>query len=354
VFQFDSYNPIEDKYYVNSADNIFGVFDGHGGVACSQYVATNLPTVLLQQLKSKSPIPKAFKDAFLQVDKEFLATYANSLKGQAVGSCGSVILFRDGKIHLANVGDSRVVVGKRVDGKVRPVRISKDHNTKNPAEVERLMKTLKDPNPIRGTPTGNTPGSRVGGVVNVTRAFGDGLFKIPSMTLPVFKDYLPYLSAEPEVTEYVISPEDEFIVMSSDGLYEQLQEYEVTGWIGRFLDANRDRPLNLEKAAEFVIENMLQVLADLMGQSLAYVKAMPNKKKSFDDTTVIIIFLDQPKPFPKKEEPKAKKEEREDKEETVEDEQAESSGADAETVAGEVLDQNQNSDSDPLQEQLDS
>jgi len=277
----------------------------------------------LQHLKAKAPIPKAFKDSFLQVDKEFLATYANSLKGQAVGSCGAVVLLRDGKVHLANVGDSRVVLGKRVDGKVRPVRISKDHNTKNPAEVDRLRKTLKDPNPIRGTPTGNTPGSRVGGVVNVTRAFGDGLFKIPSMTLPVFKDYLPYLSAEPEVTEYAIAPEDEFLVISSDGLYEQLQEYEVTGWIGRYLDANRDRPLNLEKAAEFVIENMLQVLADLMGQSIAYVKAMPNKKKSFDDTTVIIIFLDQPKPVPKKEEPKPKKQPKEEAAEETAEETAE-------------------------------
>jgi len=126
--------------------------------------------------------------------------------------------------------------------------------------------------------------------------------------LCVFKDFLPYLSCEPEVTEYEIKPEDEFIIMSSDGLYEQLQESEVVGWVGKFLEVNKDRPLNLEKAAEFVIENQLQVLADLMGQTVKYVKAMPNKKKSFDDTTVVIIFLNQPKkPEPKKEEPKKEK-----------------------------------------------
>lgn len=74
--QVEAYSPIEDKLYVNADDNLFAVFDGHGGDICSRYVADKLPKQLLCSLKKRKPTLECdfvsmLKSAFMQTDSDF-------------------------------------------------------------------------------------------------------------------------------------------------------------------------------------------------------------------------------------------------------------------------------------------
>jgi len=100
------------------------------------------------------------------------------------------------------------------------------------------------------------------------------------------------LTCEPEITKYKISLHDEFILLASDGLFEQVSRGEVLLWIQEYVAVHKASKEDLEKAGEMVIGKIFDVLAVLMNTTVAELKAMPNKKRMFDDTTVIIIFLE--------------------------------------------------------------
>jgi len=292
VFQIDAYNPIEDRYHVNKDRKWYGVFDGHGSNICSEYVHRRLPEKLVELVDGESKtIEEALSIAFKNIDEEFLNKYSH-LKGMAIGTCALFVILHDDTLYVANAGDSLAIVGRRnADGAVQPVVVNNEHNTQNEEEVSLLRQRTSDPCPIRGAPNSNIPGARVGGVISVTRALGDGVFKKLNMSLPFFEKFLPYLTSEPEITKFSISQQDEFILLASDGLFEQVSRNDVIGWIQEYVDLHKTSRADLEKASEMVVGKIYSVLAGMMETTVAELKAMPNKKRMFDDTTVIIIFL---------------------------------------------------------------
>jgi serine/threonine protein phosphatase PrpC len=77
--------------------------------------------------------------------------------------------------------------------------LTNDHNTKNEKERQLVKQRTTDPMPIRGHAVQKVEGERVGGVLMVTRAFGDGIFKRRDMSIAPFIPHLPYITNEPEV-----------------------------------------------------------------------------------------------------------------------------------------------------------
>lgn len=293
VFQIDAYNPIEDRYHVNIRRKWYGIFDGHGSYICSEYVHRRLPEKLVELLEGEhKPIEEALPLAFKIVDEEFLNKYSH-LRGMAIGTCVLFTILDQDTLYIANVGDSVAIVARRnKDGVFEAIPINNEHNTQNEEEIALLKLRTTDPFPIRGAPNSNTPGSRVGGVMSVTRALGDGVFKKLHMSLPFFEKHLPYLTCEPEITKYKISLQDEFILLASDGLFEQVPREEVLKWIQEYIAEHKTSKADLEKTSEMVVGKIFDVLAGLMNTTVDELKAMPNKKRMFDDTTVIIIFLE--------------------------------------------------------------
>ncbi len=69
-----------------------------------------------------------------------------------------------------------------------------------------------------------------------TRAFGDFKLKWPADRIRrffgakhVLKNYRtpPYLTAKPEVTHHVLKPRDKFLIIASDGLWDQMTPMQV-------------------------------------------------------------------------------------------------------------------------------
>lgn len=99
---------------------------------------------------------------------------------------------------IANVGDSRAVMGKRG----RAVDLSKDHKPNSISERLRIEKL-----------GGFVYDGYLNGQLSVARALGDWHMKGP-------KGSKCPLSSEPEFEEIVLTEEDEFLIMGCDGLWD--------------------------------------------------------------------------------------------------------------------------------------
>ena len=90
--------------------DLWGVFDGHGktGDHCAGYVRDQLPGLLKAKCKEHpQDFEKAYKEAFIQVNE---GLHKSSIDDSLSGTTAIVVLFEGGTIHVANVGDTRVVL----------------------------------------------------------------------------------------------------------------------------------------------------------------------------------------------------------------------------------------------------
>ena len=114
----DAYKVVESFDGI-SGDILLGVFDGHGkdGDACSRWVRDGIAEELSHQLKksgkssSSKHIGEALTKTFLRLNRELL--HQERFDAEYSGTTAVTALFRAGQIHIANVGDSRVIIGER-------------------------------------------------------------------------------------------------------------------------------------------------------------------------------------------------------------------------------------------------
>ncbi|XP_030463730.2 protein kinase and PP2C-like domain-containing protein [Syzygium oleosum] len=190
--------------------HIFGIFDGHRGAAAAEFSAQALPGILRSFSPTKSP-PEALLEAFIKTDVVFrneLNTYRKSKgviqKDWHPGCTAIVALIVRNKLYVANAGDCKTILCRAG----RPIALSKDHVASCPEERERIVNA-------GGQVKWQIDTWRVGtAALQVTRSIGDD-------------DLKPAVTAEPEITETVLSVEDEYLVMASDGLWDILTSEEV-------------------------------------------------------------------------------------------------------------------------------
>ena len=149
----------------------------------------------------------------------------------SIGCTANVILIdKMQKIYAANAGDSRCVLGR--GGKAFP--LSFDHKPDDEIELRRIEKA--------GSVV--TEG-RVDGNLNLSRALGDLKYKTN-------KDLKPEewpITANPDVKCVDLQPEDDFIVMGCDGIWETKSNDEMVEYI-------YDR-LKQKKELKAIVEELL-------------------------------------------------------------------------------------------------
>ncbi|KAL1561187.1 protein-serine/threonine phosphatase [Salvia divinorum] len=206
---------MEDYYEIRISEvqgkmvALFGVYDGHGGFRTAEYLKKNLFTNLGRHPDFIKDTKLAIVEAFKQTDTEYL----NEEKGQQkdAGSTASTAVLVQDKIFVANVGDSRVVASRA--GSAIPLSI--DHKPDRTDERERIEKA--------GGFIVWAGTWRVGGVLAVSRAFGDKLLR-------------PYVVAEPEIQEEKIDGID-FLIIASDGLWNVLSNKDAVNIVQGIPDA---------------------------------------------------------------------------------------------------------------------
>lgn len=292
VAQVDAYSPGEDRVYTNKDDNLFAIFDGHGGDICSRYVVDKLPKQLLACLQQRKPKSEqdyrhALKTSFCQVDEQFLSEHKSIVRTSPAGSCGVSVLVRDDKLYVCNVGDSRVLLGSAKETENTHQLLTNDHNTRNERERALVKARTTDPIPIRTGIATKVEGDRIGGILMVTRAFGDGIFKRRDMSLHPLIPHLPYITSEPEITIHTLTPQDRYAVISSDGLYECLSPAMVAACVEKQLETTSD-PTTI---AASLLELMFSEIARLLHKTTEQVKQLPNRKNFMDDTSIIVLIF---------------------------------------------------------------
>ncbi|RLN17414.1 putative protein phosphatase 2C 34 [Panicum miliaceum] len=229
---------MEDQAQVlaSPSDTLVGVYDGHGGADASRFLRSRLfPHVQRFATEQGGMSTEVIRRAFSETEEEFHKQVRQEWKKRprmaAVGSCCLLGAISGDTLYVANLGDSRAVLGRRVVGGGVAVaeRLSSEHNTAS-EEVRRELAAL---NPDDAQIVVHTRGAwRVKGIIQVTRSIGDFYLKKPEYSLdPLFGQVgppialkRPALSAEPSIQVRKLNPNDLFLIFASDGLWEHLSD----------------------------------------------------------------------------------------------------------------------------------
>lgn len=293
-------NPNTDKLdHTEVAMTSFcGVFDGHGGDECSNYLVDALPENIknfmlaekeslkqsietsTRQAQSKNVnaaqmaedaaseiMRRILKAAYLKTDNDFILPRGAPQSGS---TAATVILFGR-RLFAANVGDSRVVLCRNGG---QCVELTSDHKPSRPDEAARVRAA-----------GGFILHKRVMGELAITRAFGDKSFKMGIKAMleedGEYNDDMgmshahengngstndgihmnshnhsngrdrdltaPLVSAEPEIASTILSHQDEFLLLACDGLFDVFRSQDAIALARQELIAHRGEPAEVAR-----------------------------------------------------------------------------------------------------------
>ncbi|XP_062233016.1 probable protein phosphatase 2C 8 [Phragmites australis] len=214
----------------------FAVFDGHFGAAVAEHLRARLGTAIAERVESEllTETPRfgashdvpgwwrtVLQEAFQAVDEE-MASVGEAGEAAAVGATALVALVLDKYIVLANCGVSRAVLSRGSE----VMQLTSEHRVKLPLALgihmscpkpdachlsQQVQLNRPDEKPLQGVENDggrvDESTSKVDNVLKTTRAFGSSLYK-------------PCVTSEPEVTVVEREPQDEFLILASDGLWD--------------------------------------------------------------------------------------------------------------------------------------
>ncbi|KAL3894654.1 MAG: hypothetical protein SGARI_007671, partial [Bacillariaceae sp.] len=198
---------------------------GQGGELVSQYALHEVQRRLEKHEDFNTNIEKAFQETFVNVDKSLTdEVLIEPLYG---GTTACVALLRDQKLVLANAGDSRVVLARRKGNDWEAINLTQDQNPDLAAEQQRIheMGGFVSPPPEPGLPARvwlDPECTQIG--LAMARSIGDHAVK------PIG------VIAEPVVTFHDIQPDDDFVVLATDGVWEFIESDEAVKIISAHLD----------------------------------------------------------------------------------------------------------------------
>ncbi|KAJ8441054.1 hypothetical protein Cgig2_020345 [Carnegiea gigantea] len=223
-----------------------GIYDGHGGPETSRYINDHL----FQHLKTgiaffagfvaeqQSMSVDVIKKAFQATEEGFFSLVAKQwpTKPQiaAVGSCCLVGVVCNGILYIANLGDSRAVLGRavRATGEVLAIQLSAEHNV----SIESVRQEMHSMHPEHSDIVVLKHNVwRVKGLIQVSRSIGDVYLKKAEFNRePLYSRFRlrepfkkPILSSEPAISVHELQPHDQFVIFASDGLWEHLSNQEA-------------------------------------------------------------------------------------------------------------------------------
>jgi len=216
-------------YPFNTACSMFlGVFDGHAGINCSNYLSNTLPAELQRFTKlGKCSLPnqEMIEQVFHQTDQQWLELAKN--KAIEDGSTALCLALEGSELIVANCGDSRALLVR--GDKIVP--LTRDHKPEDDDEKKRIIKS-----------GGKVIGGRLQGKLGVSRAFGNYEFKAAK-----------YLVSDPEIKEVTLESDAHFLVIGCDGLYEKFSNDEIVSFIKQKISS---------KPLEGVIQQLVEEALD--------------------------------------------------------------------------------------------
>ncbi|XP_031097811.1 probable protein phosphatase 2C 42 isoform X2 [Ipomoea triloba] len=291
---------LEDQSRIESGrfGTFVGVYDGHGGPDAARYVCDNL----FRHLQAISATEEngvvtadMIQRAFSETERGFTDLVSDKWNSQphlaTVGTCCLVGVISQQTLFIASLGDSRVVLGKKVGstGEIAAIPLSEEHNA-NIAAVRQELKALHPNDPqIVVLKHGVW---RVKGIIQISRSIGDVYLKHQQFNrAPINAKFrlpepidMPILSATPSILTHPLHPNDSFLIFASDGLWEHLSNEKA-------VDIVKSNPHS--GSAKRLIKAALQEAAKKREMRYSDLRKIDKKvRRHFhDDITVIVLFL---------------------------------------------------------------
>ncbi|KAG4403789.1 hypothetical protein GLYMA_01G191300v4 [Glycine max] len=251
VVQANSSLEDQAQVFTSPSATFVGVYDGHGGPEASRFITNHLFSFLRKFTTEEGGLSEeVIKKAFEATEDEFLRVVRESWIARpqiaSVGSCCLLGAISKGVLYVANLGDSRAVLGRKAlegevncgAGAVVAERLSTDHNV----GVENVRKEVEALHPDDPHIVVCTRGVwRIKGIIQVSRSIGDVYLKKPEFdTNPLFQQFVcplylrrPVMTAEPSILARKLKADDLFLIFASDGLWEHLTDEAAVEIISR-------------------------------------------------------------------------------------------------------------------------
>lgn len=185
------------------------------------------------------------------------------------GATATVAVLTGRILTVANAGDTRAVMC-RAGGKTLP--LSFDHKPQSEVEMNRITKAGGFVNHF----------GRVNGNLNLSRSIGDLKYKqVPGITPPE-----QIISAEPDIIQVFLEPDDEFIIIGCDGIWDCLTNENAVQYVRERIDVKSPADIGKEMLDEIISEdprvtqgiggdNMTIMIIDLQPSTRKYRSAGP-------------------------------------------------------------------------------
>ncbi|KAK2411605.1 Protein phosphatase 2C family protein [Trifolium repens] len=279
---------MEDYSHVEVGDNslFVGIYDGHRGTDAAKFISNHIFEELSRLIRENNNVmsEKLLREAVAATEEKFTDVVIDNKDTNPglmlTGSCCLFALIWKGTLYIANLGDSRVVLGTTMD----VVQ----------AEAEQL--TL-----VQQFPSGRTFLSNyeinelmVKGFSKVTGTIGDVYLKRSLAYLPEFKNmYLPscprIIPSQPNTGSRILRYGHKFFILASSEFWEIMRNEEAVSIVERNSRRGIAKTL-LRKALEKVAAKERMSYKDIVGSA--------DRKKFHDDITIIVVFLDLDKDKP--------------------------------------------------------
>lgn len=191
--------------------------------------------------------------SFSIAEQQFLDLARSSMVDSGSGSTAVVVYVIGSWICCANVGDSRALLCRGGEA----VQLSLDHKPDRADERERIEAA-----------GGFIQGGRINCGLAISRSFGDLDCKKPPSS-----DSRRLIIATPEIRAEHIRPEDEFLLLASDGLFDIFDNQEVVDFAHAHLSAMNPGEQDPNSTAKDIVNEAINI------------------RRSRDNVTVIIVLL---------------------------------------------------------------
>ncbi|CAF2105689.1 hypothetical protein HID58_079276 [Brassica napus] len=259
------------------------------------------------RLTDHNEVLHALSEALRKTEEAYLDTADKMLEENPelalMGSCVLVMLMKGEDVYVMNVGDSRAVLGQRLerineetmikgcegDPGLSASQLTVDHSTNVEEEIERI----RNEHPDDASAVTN---ERVKGSLKVTRAFGAGFLKQPKWNnalLEMFQiDYKgesPYINCLPSLYHHRLGSKDQFLILSSDGLYQYFTNEEAVSEVELFITLQPEGD-----PAQHLVQELLFRAAKKAGIDFHELLEIPQgeRRRYHDDVSIVVISLE--------------------------------------------------------------
>ncbi|CAH2985067.1 unnamed protein product [Chilo suppressalis] len=282
-------------FHCQTEDNscLYGVFEPHNGLEAARFIMQRMAAEILFPSPSANntdeEIRERLRNAFVSVEKAYIENYdgliaeRTSLQYQlpqtineqqmsqydhivarlkeidqhlSGGATVVIALVLNGKLFIANVGETRALLGRTDDNAVlRVIQLTVEHSLNNEDELLRLEQLGLDVNKLRNAQyLGNQTGTRCLGNYLVK-----GLYKaFPTISAASSEPVV----ATPEIHGPIILDEScRFLVLVSAGVYKRIQEAkgsseQTNKQLSQIIVENFRKQTNFKNVSQSVLEEI--------------------------------------------------------------------------------------------------